>query len=82
MDRREYVITRRKRYLAKTMEEFEAKVETLLTELSPSELDQVASFKATVRRHLQAFETDVLDVMGEDPAVQINAMATAVRDRL
>lgn len=83
MDRREFVETRRKRYLAQTLEEFEEKIERHLDLTEDPELrDWVASFKATVRRKFAAFETDVIDVMGEDPSVQINGVATAFRDRV
>lgn len=82
MDRREFVETRRKRYLAQTLEEFEEKVEKQVDLSDPDVAAKIASFKATVRRKFQAFETDVIDVMGEDPSVQINGVATAFRDRV
>lgn len=89
MDRGEYVETRRKRYLAQTLEEFEntveAKIEEAAQHLPPPlriELSAaVEAHKATVRRKIQALATDCVDLMAHSNTT-FNGYARDIRDRL
>lgn len=89
MDRGEYVETRRKRYLAQTLEEFENTVEKLLDQAAPHlppalriELSAaVETHKATVRRKIQALATDCADLMAHSDTA-FNGFAQEMRDRL
>lgn len=89
MDRGEYVETRRKRYLAQTLEEFEESVEKLVEEAAPHlppalriELSAaIERHKATVRRKIQALATDCADLMNHS-GLSLNGFARDARDRL
>lgn len=89
MDKGNYVETRRKRYLAQTLEEFEKTVEVVLEKAAPHlppplrvELTETVSrHKATVRRKFQALATDCADLMNHGDFA-LNQLATEARDRL
>lgn len=89
MDRGEYVETRRKRYLAQTLEEFEETVEKAIERAAPHlppnlriELAAaIANHKATVRRKIQALATDCADLMAHGDSA-LNGFAQELTDRL
>lgn len=77
MDRDDYVASRRGRYLAQTLEEFENTIEPLV----PNEVAQ--AFKAHVRRKFGAFSADVIELLGlEGKAMNANGHAQDLKDRL
>jgi hypothetical protein len=78
MDTREFIDTRRKRYLGRTLIDFERRVETLL-EGKPSA--EVEAFKSAVRSTFQDFADDCTDVMLLTD-VHVNAAAVEQLDRL
>lgn len=79
MEKAQYVHKKKKRYLAQTLEEFERLVEPLL----PNRDDKrVKDFKGTVRRKMHALAEDSVEIMSLEPGVEINAAATALRERV
>jgi phosphoribosylaminoimidazole (AIR) synthetase len=67
MDSRAFVEMRVRRYMAQTLDEFEAKLESQL----PEELHQSAKeVKATIRKKMQTLGSDCLAMMPSD--VEIN----------
>lgn len=77
MDRTEYISSRRGRYLAQTLEEFENTIEPLV----PDEVAQ--AFKAHVRRKFGAFSADCVELIGlEDKAMSQNGHAQSMKDSL
>jgi hypothetical protein len=77
MDRTEYIGSRRGRYLAQTLEEFENTIEPLV----PADVAQ--AFKAHVRRKFGAFSADCVELLGlEEKAMNANGHAQDLKDRL
>lgn len=88
MEPREFVDTRMKRCMAQMLEEFEQSVENPLREahglLTGADarsigkvLDNCDGVKRTIRKKLQAFGADCVDLMPSD--VQINAFEPVIR---
>lgn len=76
MDQEQYVHRRKGRYMAQLLEEFEAELEPRLPQ------GVADAFKALVRRKLNAFATDVTDLLaGGDDTVK-NGAAQALEDGL
>lgn len=77
MDRAQYISSRRGRYLAQTLEEFENTIEPLV----PGDIAQ--AFKAHVRRKFGAFSADCVELLGlEEKAMSQNGHAQSLRDGL
>lgn len=74
MDRSQFLQSRRGRYLAQTLEEFERTIEPLV----PAEVAQ--AFKGIVRRKFGALAKEAEDLMGLDG--EMNAIAQDMKDRL
>lgn len=70
MDAQQFVDTRMKRLMAQTLEEFEDVVEKPLDTGRRIDISKLTDFKSKFRKRLQAFATDVSDVMPRD--VEIN----------
>lgn len=65
MDKRAFVETRVRRYMAQTLEEFEVKLESRLPD--DPELRQAAKeVKATIRKKMQTLGSDCIDIMPND----------------
>lgn len=78
MDTAEFVDTRRKRYLAKLLADFEKRVQPKLEGLTRGEIE---AFKMEVRSAFQIFADDCTDVMILT-GVHVNAAAVEQLDRL
>lgn len=77
MDRAQYIGSRRGRYLAQTLEEFEKTIEPLVPE------DVAQAYKAHVRRKFGAFSADCVELLGlEEKAMSHNGHAQSIKDRL
>lgn len=77
MDRAQYISSRRGRYLAQTLEEFENTIEPLVPN------DAAQAFKAHVRRKFGAFSADCVELLGlEEKAMSQNGHAKAITDSL
>lgn len=74
MDRSEFLQSRRGRYLAQTLEEFERTIEPLVPEATAKD------FKALVRRKFGALAKEAVDLMGLDG--EMNGIAQDMKDRL
>lgn len=74
MDQIEFVRTRRGRYLAQLLTEFEKEIEPRIPQ------DVAERYKVFVRRKVGALAADCMDLMKLKPDTEINAHAQAVRD--
>lgn len=74
MDRSQFLQSRRGRYLAQTMEEFERTIEPLV----PADIS--TEFKALVRRKMGALTKDATDLLELDG--EMNGIAQDMKDRL
>lgn len=79
MDRAEYVQRRKAKYMAQTLEAFEAEVEA---HLPPGHEAAVKSFKAKVRARFNALATDATEIMSLSDTAEINGLALEMRDRI
>lgn len=80
MDRAAWIDTRRRRYLAQVLSDFEKHIEPLLS--VPRTADVVQDFKGAVRAKLYALQCDAIDVWTEtERGTQINAHAQELKDR-
>lgn len=75
MDQEQYVHRRKGRYMAQLLEEFERELEPRLPQ------PVAEGFKAMVRRKLNAFATDVTDLLERDGEAK-NGIAQDIEDRL
>jgi hypothetical protein len=88
MDLVQFVDTRRKRYLAHSLEQFERSVERELKRqfngTIPREArDAIEDFKVSVRKDFQRFAEDFTDILGATLSdVAINDVAIELRDRV
>lgn len=78
MDRRAYIESRRRRYLAQAMEGIE-QFDPFIPEDKTAEW---VAFKARFRRKFQALATDAIELMSLAPTVHFNEHAVDIRDRL
>lgn len=77
MDRQQYVHSRKGRYMAQTLADFERLVEPLIPE------EVAAEFKSTVRRKMNALAVDVCDMLRlEDQGLTLNGYARDMRDSI
>lgn len=88
MDLVQFVDTRRKRYVALTLEEFEKGLERELKRafggnIPPGVRDALETHKAKVRKRFLTFGEDFTDILGAALGdVEINDVAIQLRDRL
>jgi hypothetical protein len=79
MDRAGWLQQRRRRYLARILQDFETLIEPLLPDPGNK---GVVRFKASVRAKLNALAVDAIDVYTEtERGIQINAHAQELKDR-
>ena len=76
MDKANYVHRRKKRYMAQTLSDFEARVEPHLPQ------DVADEFKGTVRRKMHALALDACEIMALKPGEELNGVALDLRDEV
>jgi hypothetical protein len=79
MDISTFIQQRRKRYLAQLLDDFE---NTVLPHLPETALADVNTFKANVRRKMNALAVDAIEAKQLGEAGQINAFAVERRDHV
>jgi hypothetical protein len=79
MDRAAYVDSRKRRYMAQTLEHFEQHIEPLIPAASAG---AVQDFKGLVRARFNALKTDAVDIMSLSDAGAVNGAAMELRDQL
>jgi hypothetical protein len=79
MDKAEYVGSRKRKYMAQTLEHFEQRIEP---HLGPELAGAVQDFKGLVRARFNALATDSVDIMSLSDAGAVNGAALDLRDQL
>jgi hypothetical protein len=79
MDRAQYVHKRKAKYMAQTLEAFEADIEP---HLPVEAAGKIQSFKGLVRARMNALATDAVDIISLGETAELNGVAQELRDQV